>query len=140
MSLVKIVILSFLGFTAILLGILLALSFILPQRPEYVPTAPMVEISSPVIIPSATPPSKSTVSQQPTQQAPATPLAKPTVSQPTSTIPQSFSNFRCAGKTHCSHMTSCEEAKFYLRNCPGVKIDGNHDGIPCEKQWCNRNH
>jgi hypothetical protein len=18
----------------------------------------------------------------------------------------------------------------------GVKVDGNHDGIPCEKQWC----
>ncbi|WP_085961298.1 excalibur calcium-binding domain-containing protein [Cupriavidus basilensis] len=23
-------------------------------------------------------------------------------------------------------------ARFYLRNCPGVKIDGDHDGIPCE--------
>ncbi|GEM_PF-2734438 len=138
MSLLKIVILSFIGFTAILLGILLALSFILPQRPEYVPTAPTVEIASPVITPSVTPPSKSTVSQQPTQQVPATPPpVKPTVSQPTSTTPQRFSNFHCAGKTHCSHMNSCEEAKFYLRNCPGVKIDGDNDGIPCEKQWCN---
>lgn len=34
-------------------------------------------------------------------------------------------------------MTSCEEATFFLRNCPGVKMDGNNDGIPCEKQWCN---
>lgn len=45
--------------------------------------------------------------------------------------------FKCDGRTYCSQMTSCEEATFFLRNCPGVKMDGNHDGIPCEKQWCN---
>jgi cold shock CspA family protein len=45
-------------------------------------------------------------------------------------------NFQCAGKVHCSEMTSCEEATFYLQNCPNVKIDGNGDGIPCEKQFC----
>jgi hypothetical protein len=44
--------------------------------------------------------------------------------------------FSCDGRTYCSQMTSCEEATFFLRNCPGVKMDGNHDGIPCEKQWC----
>ncbi|QYJ90494.1 excalibur calcium-binding domain-containing protein [Shewanella halotolerans] len=45
--------------------------------------------------------------------------------------------FRCeAGKTHCNHMRSCEEAKFYLRNCPGTEMDGDHDGIPCERQFC----
>jgi cold shock CspA family protein len=44
--------------------------------------------------------------------------------------------FRCDGRTHCSQMTSCAEATFFLRNCPGVKMDGNNDGIPCEKQWC----
>ena len=45
-------------------------------------------------------------------------------------------NFGCNGKIYCSEMTSCAEAKFYLRNCPGTKMDGNNDGIPCEKQWC----
>ncbi len=45
-------------------------------------------------------------------------------------------NFKCSGKIYCSEMTSCSEAKFYLQNCPGTKIDGNNDGIPCEKQWC----
>jgi len=45
-------------------------------------------------------------------------------------------SFRCDGRTHCSQMTSCEEAKYFLRNCPGVKMDGNRDGIPCEQQWC----
>lgn len=44
--------------------------------------------------------------------------------------------FRCDGRTHCSQMTSCEEATYFLRNCPGVKMDGNNDGVPCEQQWC----
>ena len=53
--------------------------------------------------------------------------------------PESASNgsrFKCDGRTRCSQMTSCEEAKFFLKNCPDVKMDGNNDGIPCEKQWC----
>jgi len=45
-------------------------------------------------------------------------------------------NYRCNGKIYCSEMSSCTEAKFYLRNCPGTKMDGDNDGIPCEKQWC----
>jgi predicted negative regulator of RcsB-dependent stress response len=45
-------------------------------------------------------------------------------------------SFKCDGRTYCSQMTSCEEAKFFLRNCPGVKMDGDNDGIPCETQWC----
>lgn len=44
--------------------------------------------------------------------------------------------FRCDGRTYCSQMTSCAEAKFFLKNCPGVKLDGNNDGVPCEQQWC----
>lgn len=44
--------------------------------------------------------------------------------------------FRCEGKIYCSQMTSCNEALFYLKNCPGVKIDGDGDKIPCEKEWC----
>ena len=46
------------------------------------------------------------------------------------------SSFQCSGKIYCSEMSSCAEAKFYLRYCPGTKMDGNNDGIPCEKQWC----
>ncbi len=44
--------------------------------------------------------------------------------------------FRCTGKVYCSEMGSCQEALFYLKNCPGVKIDGDGDKIPCEKEWC----
>ncbi|CAG34966.1 excalibur calcium-binding domain-containing protein [Desulfotalea psychrophila] len=46
-------------------------------------------------------------------------------------------NYSCAGKIHCPEMTSCQEAQFYLSNCPDVKLDGDGDGIPCEEQFCN---
>lgn len=46
------------------------------------------------------------------------------------------SRFTCAGKRSCPQMTSCEEATFYLRQCPGTLQDGDGDGIPCEDQWC----
>ena len=45
-------------------------------------------------------------------------------------------SFKCDGRIHCSQMKSCDEATFFLRNCPGVKMDGDNDGIPCENQWC----
>ena len=45
-------------------------------------------------------------------------------------------HFRCEGKTRCTQMSSCEEATFYLRNCPNTKMDGDGDGVPCESQWC----
>ena len=44
--------------------------------------------------------------------------------------------WRCDGRTHCSQMTSCAEATWFLKNCQGVQMDGNHDGVPCEQQWC----
>ncbi|MCB1954545.1 MAG: cold shock domain-containing protein [Rhodocyclaceae bacterium] len=44
--------------------------------------------------------------------------------------------FRCDGRTHCSQMTSCAEATYFLQNCPGTQMDGNGDGVPCEQQWC----
>jgi len=33
-------------------------------------------------------------------------------------------------------MTFCQEATYFLKNCPGVKMDVNNDGAPCEQQWC----
>ena len=46
--------------------------------------------------------------------------------------------FSCDGRIHCSQMSSCAQAEYFLRNCPGVKMDGDHDGIPCEQQWCSQ--
>jgi hypothetical protein len=53
---------------------------------------------------------------------------------PPRTTPES--RFKCDGRIYCSQMTSCAEATFFLQNCPGTKMDGNNDGVPCEKQWC----
>ncbi len=50
--------------------------------------------------------------------------------------PGSNGHFRCDGRTYCSQMRSCEEATFFIQNCPGTKMDGDKDGVPCEKQWC----
>lgn len=46
------------------------------------------------------------------------------------------SSFTCDGRKYCSQMTSCNEAKLFLKNCPGMEMDGNNDGVPCEQQWC----
>jgi hypothetical protein len=86
------------------------------ESPARVPTSPgqRMPYSSPVVAsPSAAP------------ATPAAPAALPAGS------------FRCDGRTHCSQMNSCAEAKYFLRNCPDVKMDGDLDGIPCEDQWCN---
>lgn len=39
---------------------------------------------------------------------------------------------KCGNKQHCSQMTSCEEAKFYLTQCGVKSLDGNGDGTPCD--------
>ena len=51
-------------------------------------------------------------------------------------VPIAAETFTCEGKTRCREMRSCAEATFYLAHCPGVKIDGDNDGVPCESQWC----
>ncbi len=44
--------------------------------------------------------------------------------------------FGCDGRTRCPEMRSCEEALYFLKNCPGATMDGDQDGLPCEDQWC----
>ena len=39
----------------------------------------------------------------------------------------------CGTKQFCAEMTSCEEAIAFLRQCKLGRIDGDGDGIPCEK-------
>lgn len=45
-------------------------------------------------------------------------------------------SFRCDGRTRCTQMRSCAEATYFLQHCPGVEMDGDRDGIACERQWC----
>lgn len=66
-----------------------------------------------------------------TQQPDAIPAAPKATALPSST-------FQCDGRTQCSQMRSCEEATFFLRNCPNVQMDGDENGVPCEQQWCSR--
>jgi len=47
------------------------------------------------------------------------------------------SRYSCDGRTMCSQMRSCAEAKHFIRNCPNTQMDGDGDGVPCESQWCN---
>ena len=70
------------------------------------------------------------------QRAVAAELKSPDSKRADQPLAPTTASFTCDGRTHCSHMTSCAEATFFLKNCPGTKMDGNHDGIPCEKQWC----
>jgi len=44
--------------------------------------------------------------------------------------------FTCNGKTVCREMNSCAEAKFYLKECKVLSLDGDNDGVPCEN-ICN---
>ena len=41
--------------------------------------------------------------------------------------------YTCDDRKHCSEMTSCEEAIFFVNNCPDTKMDGDNDGKPCER-------
>jgi hypothetical protein len=49
---------------------------------------------------------------------------------------ESASSFKCDGRKHCRQMTSCEEATYFIEHCPDTGMDGDNDGVPCERQWC----
>ncbi|GAB4040851.1 MAG: hypothetical protein Fur0014_11660 [Rubrivivax sp.] len=68
--------------------------------------------------------------------APQPPAARPAAARPVYPAMPALAAYRCDGRTHCSQMRSCDEAKYFLANCPGVEMDGDRDGIPCEQQWC----
>ena len=68
----------------------------------------------------------------------ASALADP-ASAPATPLAATPADLRCDGRTRCSQMRSCAEATYFLKHCPGVQMDGDHDGIPCEQQWCKPN-
>jgi hypothetical protein len=39
----------------------------------------------------------------------------------------------CGSKRYCGQMSSCAEARFYLDQCGVFHLDGDHDGVPCER-------
>jgi endonuclease YncB( thermonuclease family) len=54
-------------------------------------------------------------------------MEKPVIVQETGLV------YNCEGKTKCSEMVSCEEALYYLTHCGVGSLDGDMDGLPCEK-------
>lgn len=62
----------------------------------------------------------------------------PPASAPRASVAETApSPFKCDGRTMCSQMTSCAEARYFVQHCPNTKLDGNGGGEPCEQQWCN---
>ncbi|MFN4008851.1 MAG: excalibur calcium-binding domain-containing protein [Pannonibacter sp.] len=46
-------------------------------------------------------------------------------------------NYSCTPARTCKAIASCEEARWYLQNCPwGGKLDRDRDGHPCESGPC----
>lgn len=61
---------------------------------------------------------------------------QPEAEEPRASKPESRTSYTCDGRQHCSEMHSCQEARWFLQHCSGMKMDGDHDGIPCEDQLC----
>jgi hypothetical protein len=61
-------------------------------------------------------------------------LSNPQLVERPAAQPVASAAFRCDGRVHCSEMTSCEEATYFVQNCTGVKMDGDGDGKPCEER------
>ncbi|TXI47792.1 MAG: excalibur calcium-binding domain-containing protein [Lysobacter sp.] len=112
----------------------------------YLPSSPVstsVSTSASAMPGAAVPAAEMPAAERPATTmdvAPAAPTAF--VSAAPAPAASSFSDaavggFRCDGRTHCSQMTSCAEARYFLANCPGAQMDGNGDGDPCEQQWCH---
>lgn len=68
-------------------------------------------------------------------EQPATP--RTAIPVPGSAQIPSQESFQCDGRRHCSQMNSCAEATWFINHCPGMKMDGDNDGVPCEEQWCD---
>ncbi len=115
-----------------------AINDLLPSStPESSSVAPVAIASSPSSSAPDNAPQGDAIDNRPTPSAPKSTIPAPS---PETTLPQptnaASSAYRCDGRIQCSQMTSCAEAEYFLRNCPGVQMDGNNDGEPCEQQWC----
>ena len=49
-----------------------------------------------------------------------------------SAAPKVAHDAACDKKRHCSQMSSCDEARFFLTHCGVHTLDRNKDGVPCE--------
>lgn len=69
-------------------------------------------------------------------QVPKAPEKHPILTRPAPAqrpLPSPLGYFKCDGRQYCAQMHSLAEARWFVRNCPNTKMDGNNDGEPCEK-------
>lgn len=62
-------------------------------------------------------------------------MPAPLGSLPAEPLAPGGTHFQCDQRIYCSQMTSRNEALYFLAHCPGVKMDGDGDGEPCEQQF-----
>ena len=81
---------------------------------------------------------RSTLASQPVESQETEPADDESESQESDSARPSArtDGYRCDGRQHCSQMRSCEEATWFLEHCPGMKMDGDNDGDPCERGPC----
>ena len=46
--------------------------------------------------------------------------------------------FSCDGRNICSQMKSCEEARFFIKTCPGFNSGVFGEEANCEQHWCKK--
>lgn len=57
---------------------------------------------------------------------------------PTRMTDPGVSFFTCDGRNSCTQMRSCEEARYFVRNC-GINNGASGEGAAsCESQWCKK--
>jgi hypothetical protein len=56
---------------------------------------------------------------------------------PASTGAASVNFFTCDGRNQCKQMTSCEEAKYFVKNCGMNAVITGEGTQACERQWCH---
>ncbi len=83
--------------------------------------------------PEPTPPWEFRNGKKEDATTPAPPVAEPATPKADVAGGKSESSgLSCSGKRFCKQMNSCEEATFYLNKCGVNRLDGDHDGVPCE--------
>jgi len=60
-------------------------------------------------------------------------FALPTAALAQQRQPPAPAPFRCGERRYCTEMRSCEEAMFHFRVCGLTRLDGDRDGVPCER-------
>lgn len=52
---------------------------------------------------------------------------------PRSPAPARNSGYSCARRPYCTQISTCDEAYFYMNQCGLSRLDGDNDGVPCER-------